>query len=77
MLKSLKSYDDFISMKKKYEKQYERDKVKIYICMTGCRALGAEEVCDEFKKQLNKQKFKDKVEIVETGCQACAQGRLL
>ncbi|ODS33491.1 MAG: respiratory-chain NADH dehydrogenase [Candidatus Scalindua rubra] len=78
MLKSLKSYDDFISMKKKYEKQYERDKVKIYICMTGCRALGAEEVCDEFKKQLNKQKFKDKVEIVETGCQGlCARAPVI
>ncbi len=74
MLKSLKSQDDLISLKKKCEEKFKGDKVKVYICMTGCRALGAEEVYDEFRKQLRKQKLKDKVEIIETGCQGlCAR----
>ena len=78
MLKSLKSYDDFIAMKKICEERFKRDKVRLYICMTGCRALGAEEVYGEFKKQLKKQKLKDKVDIIETGCQGlCARAPVI
>ncbi|MFQ5965014.1 MAG: NADH-quinone oxidoreductase subunit NuoF [Candidatus Scalinduaceae bacterium] len=74
MLGSLKSYDDFIAAKKICEEKFRQDKVRVNVCMTGCRALGAEEVCDEFKKQLENQKLGDKVEIVETGCQGlCAR----
>ena len=69
MLKSLKSYDDLIAMRKSSSKKLKQDKVKVSICMTGCRALGAEEVYDEFSKQIKKQKLQDKVEVIETGCQ--------
>ncbi|MGR3310026.1 MAG: NADH-quinone oxidoreductase subunit NuoF, partial [Candidatus Brocadiales bacterium] len=42
------------------------------------RALGAEEVYGEFKKQLDEQGLNDKVEIVETGCQGlCARAPVL
>ncbi len=57
MLKRLKSYDDLVSMRKAGEKKLKQGKVKVYICMTGCRALGAEEVYDEFRKQIKKQKI--------------------
>jgi NADH-quinone oxidoreductase subunit F/NADP-reducing hydrogenase subunit HndC len=46
--------------------------------MTGCRALGAEEVYDEFSKQIKKQKLEDKVEVIETGCQGlCARAPVM
>ena len=78
MLKSLKSYDEFIAMGKSCVKKLKPDKVKVYICMTGCRALGAEEVYGEFNKQLKSQKLKDKVEIIKTGCQGlCARAPVM
>ena len=78
MLKSLKSYDDLVAMRKLCEEGLKQDKVKVFICMTGCRALGAEEVYGEFKKQLDEQGSNDKVEIVETGCQGlCARAPVM
>ena len=78
MLKRLTSYDDLVSMRKAGEKKLKQDKVKVYICMTGCRALGAEEVYDEFRKQIKKQKLTDKVKIIETGCQGlCARAPVM
>ena len=78
MLKGLKSYDDLIAMRKLCEERLKLDKVKVYICMTGCRALGAEEVYGEFRKQLDGQNLKDKVEIIETGCQGlCARAPVM
>jgi NADH:ubiquinone oxidoreductase subunit F (NADH-binding)/(2Fe-2S) ferredoxin len=78
MLKSLKSYDDLVAMRTLCEEKLKLDKVKVYICMTGCRALGAEEVYGEFKRQLDVQNLKDKVEIIETGCQGlCARAPVI
>jgi len=78
MLKSLKSYDDLLSMRKAVDKKHKRDRVKVYICMTGCRALGAEEVYGEFSKQIKKQKLQGKVEVIETGCQGlCARAPVM
>ena len=78
MLKSLKSYGDLVSMKKSYDKKHKPDTVKVSICMTGCRALGAEEVYDEFRKQVKKQKLQDKIEVIETGCQGlCARAPVM
>ena len=78
MLKSLNSYDDLVAMRKLCEEGLKQDKVKVFICMTGCRALGAEEVYGEFKKQLDEQGLNDKVEIVETGCQGlCARAPVM
>ena len=48
--------------------------IRILICTTGCRALGAEEVYKAFKSEIAKQSLADKVEIVDTGCQGlCAR----
>ncbi|MBZ0107681.1 MAG: NADH-quinone oxidoreductase subunit NuoF [Candidatus Scalindua rubra] len=78
MLKRLKSHDDLIAMRKSGDKKLKQDKVKASICMTGCRALGAQEVYEEFGKQVKKQKLQDKVEVVETGCQGlCARAPVM
>jgi NADH-quinone oxidoreductase subunit F/NADP-reducing hydrogenase subunit HndC len=67
-------------MRKAGEKKLKQTKAKakVYICMTGCRALGAEEVHGEFRKQIKKQKLQNKVEIIETGCQGlCARAPVI
>lgn len=78
MLKSLKSNEDLIAMKEACEEKLKSDKVRVYVCMTGCRALGAEEVYGEFQKQVEMQGLEDKVEVVETGCQGlCARAPVM
>ncbi len=78
MLKSLKSNEELVSMRKLCEEKFKQDKVRVSICMTGCRALGAEEVFLEFKRQINLQDLRGKVEIIETGCQGlCARAPVI
>ncbi|MEE8470462.1 MAG: NADH-quinone oxidoreductase subunit NuoF [Dehalococcoidia bacterium] len=51
-----------------------RSRSCVRICMTGCRARGAEQVRDAFIAELERQGLGDKVEIRETGCQGfCAR----
>ena len=46
----------------------------VRICMTGCRAQGAEAVRDAFKEAIESQGIGDEVEIRETGCHGfCAR----
>ncbi len=50
----------------------------VRICMTGCRAYGAEQVRDTFKEELERQGLGDKVEIRETGCHGfCARAAVI
>jgi len=58
------------------ELQNKRDpnRPKIRICMTGCRAYGAEEMRDAFRESLKDQGLEKQVDIVETGCHGfCAK----
>ncbi len=41
---------------------------RILICMTGCRALGAENVAKQFRKSLAGTKLEHQVAVVEVGC---------
>ena len=43
-------------------------KARVLICMTGCRALGAELVANEFREKLSAASLDDSVEVVEVGC---------
>lgn len=43
-------------------------KARVLICMTGCRALGAELVAKEFREKLTAASLNDSVEVVEVGC---------
>ncbi|MFH0811547.1 MAG: NADH-quinone oxidoreductase subunit NuoF [Pseudomonadota bacterium] len=44
------------------------NRIKVRICMTGCRAYGAVEIRDAFKETLKDQHLGKPVDIVETGC---------
>ena len=43
-------------------------KTRVLICMTGCRALGAQGVAAKFKECLKARSFDEQVAVVETGC---------
>ena len=58
----------------------ERDpkKVRVRICMTGCRAHGAEEVLKAFEEEIGRRELAGKVEILSTGCHGfCALAPVL
>ncbi|MBI5308404.1 MAG: SLBB domain-containing protein [Planctomycetes bacterium] len=77
-MKHIKNPDDLQKFRKSLESKHRPDKVRILICTTGCRALGAEEVYKAFKSEIAKQSLADKVEIVDTGCQGlCARAPVL
>ena len=77
-MKHLKSPEDLQKLRKSLESKHRPDKVRILICTTGCRALGAEEVYKAFKAEIAKQSLAEKVEIVDTGCQGlCARAPVL
>ncbi len=77
-MKHIKNPDDLQKFRKSLESKHRPDMVRILICTTGCRALGAEEVYRAFKSEITKQSLADKVEIVDTGCQGlCARAPVL
>ncbi len=77
-MKHIKNPDDLQKFRKSLESKHRPDMVRILICTTGCRALGAEEVYKAFKSEIAKQSLADKVEIVDTGCQGlCARAPVL
>lgn len=77
-MKQLKTPDDLAKYKKSLETKHRPDVTRIFICATGCRALGAEEVCRAFKNEIAKQSLAGKIEIVETGCQGlCTRAPVL
>ena len=64
--------------RKSVSEEKGRGKIRILICTTGCRALGAEEVYKTFQAEIEMQSLKDKVEVVDTGCQGlCTRAPVL
>ncbi|MDR4509235.1 MAG: NAD(P)H-dependent oxidoreductase subunit E [Candidatus Brocadiaceae bacterium] len=77
-MEKLKSSEDLSRFKESIATESPSDKIRISICTTGCRALGAEEVCKTFNAEIEYQSLKDKVEIVDTGCQGlCTRAPVL
>ena len=53
-------------------------KARVLICMTGCRALGAQEVAVKFRERLAELSVENDVAVVETGCVGmCAAAPLI
>jgi len=51
-------------------------KICVRICMTGCRAYGAEEVREAFKSEIQRRGLEDRVEIRDTGARVSVHGHL-
>ncbi|MDY6864094.1 MAG: NAD(P)H-dependent oxidoreductase subunit E, partial [Thermodesulfobacteriota bacterium] len=71
-VKALNSFRDFLIQ------NTDPARTCIRICMTGCRAYGAEEVRDALKEEINIKGLEHKVEIRETGCHGfCAKAPVM
>ena len=46
----------------------------IRVCSTGCRALGALEVCDALEREVAERGLKQRVRVVRTGCHGLCAG---
>lgn len=73
-MKKLTSIDGLQCLQKSIQQGKDPQRLKVRICMTGCRAFGAVEVRDAFKKSIEENGLSKKVDIVETGCHGfCAR----
>jgi NADH:ubiquinone oxidoreductase subunit F (NADH-binding)/(2Fe-2S) ferredoxin/NAD-dependent dihydropyrimidine dehydrogenase PreA subunit len=66
--KKIKSLQEIEKLHQRLLQSRQNLKARVLICMTGCRALGAKDVCAEFRKQLIQVSLDKQVEVVETGC---------
>ena len=66
--KKIKSLQEIEKLQQQLLSSRKNLKARILICMTGCRALGAQDVCTEFRKQLKQLSLDEQVTVVETGC---------
>lgn len=73
-MNKLRSPEDLESLRNSIVQSQDPDKIRVRICMTGCRAYGAEELRDAFMQEIEKADLQGKVDLVETGCHGfCAR----
>jgi NADH:ubiquinone oxidoreductase subunit F (NADH-binding)/(2Fe-2S) ferredoxin/NAD-dependent dihydropyrimidine dehydrogenase PreA subunit len=74
MMKRLSSIEELQRFQQAILDSRDPMRLRVRICMTGCRAFGAVEVRDAFKASLVENGLADKVDILETGCHGfCAR----
>ncbi|GAG38699.1 unnamed protein product, partial [marine sediment metagenome] len=66
-MKPLKSVDQLNSLQAKLARA-AGDEVVIRVCSTGCRALGALDVCDALEREIASQGAADQGRVVRVGC---------
>jgi NADH:ubiquinone oxidoreductase subunit F (NADH-binding)/(2Fe-2S) ferredoxin/Pyruvate/2-oxoacid:ferredoxin oxidoreductase delta subunit len=73
-MKRLSSIDELKRLQQAILSATDPNRPRVRICMTGCRAFGAVEVRDAFKKSIAEKGLTGNVDIVETGCHGfCAR----
>ena len=65
-LGQIQSIGDIEQLRTQLSKQ--KEKIRIRICMTGCRALGALEVAEKLRQGLREHQLEKDIRVVETGC---------
>ena len=74
----LKSIEGLGELRLSIQRKVDPQKTCVRICMTGCRAYGAEDLLKAFKTEIKKRKWEHKVEIRETGCHGfCAKAAVV
>lgn len=77
-MSKLRTLKELENLRKSIVKAQGLNKVQVRICMTGCRAYGAQDVKEAFEKEVKKQNLQDKVDIIETGCHGfCARAPVI
>ena len=73
-MERLASIDKLYEFQKRLKQETDPQRLRVRICMTGCRAFGAVEVCNAFKNSIAEKGLQGKVDIIETGCHGfCAR----
>ena len=73
-MEKLSSIKDLHHLQKTLLEERDPQRIRVRVCMTGCRAFGAVEIRDAFKKSIAENGLTEKVDIVETGCHGfCAR----
>ncbi len=66
-MKLLRSPEELERLRKELASRRTPDAV-LRVCSTGCRALGALEVCDALEQEVASRRLGDRVRVVRTGC---------
>jgi len=75
--KQLKNYEDLKNLHKAIGVEKSKVKSRVLVCMTGCRAKGAEEVARTFREKLDAPGMED-IEVVDVGCHGqCSRAPLI
>jgi NADH:ubiquinone oxidoreductase subunit F (NADH-binding)/(2Fe-2S) ferredoxin/NAD-dependent dihydropyrimidine dehydrogenase PreA subunit len=74
----IQSVQDIEQLQQQLKDKENQIKTRVYICMTGCRALGALAVAETLRQKLAESSMKTAVKVVETGCIGiCAQAPVM
>ena len=78
-MKKINSAKEFAEIRESIIKDRDPQKACISICCgTGCRAYGADEVANAFKKEIKRRKLEIKIDTKATGCHGfCERGPLV
>jgi len=77
-MEKLASIEELESYRTSILAKEDPKKIRVRICMTGCRAYGAEEIKNALEKEIDNQGLEDKVEVISTGCHGfCAQAPVM
>lgn len=58
--------------------RWDPDKTRVYVCMTGCRAYGAQQVMEALDDEIKGNGLKNQVELIATGCHGfCAKAPVI
>jgi len=72
-MKTLTSLDDFRRLQEDLRSR-PRPEVEIRVCSTGCRALGALDVCKALEEEVARRGLAERVRVVRTGCLGLCAG---
>ena len=73
-MKRLSSIEELQRLQETLSQGRDPNRLRVRVCMTGCRAFGAVEVRDAFKRAIEENGLTEKVDIIETGCHGfCAR----
>ena len=61
--KKITSLQDIEKLQQQLSSRQQSCKAKVLVCMTGCRALGAQDVCTEFRKQLKLLSLDEQINV--------------
>ncbi|MEZ4568591.1 MAG: (2Fe-2S) ferredoxin domain-containing protein [Desulfobacterales bacterium] len=77
-MKKLTSIGQLEWLRNKILADTHKGKTEVHVCMTGCRAYGADQVKDALVDEVRKQGLTNAVEVRSTGCHGfCAKAPVI